>query len=80
MAQQNTSETMAALEQEDDIRTMDVRSTDSEWDYVVWVHGMLRTSGPAPDPVQFHEAEGNLRAELHGSTENSDAYHVEVLD
>lgn len=79
MAQQNTN-TMEALEAENEIETLDVSSTDSEWDYVVYVYGSLRTAGPAPDPVQFHEAEGNLRAELHGSTENSDAYHVEVLN
>ena len=77
MAQQ-TTDALAALDEDENCRVMDTTGTDSEWDAVVWVHGMARTAGPALDPVQFWEAEGHLRAELHGSTEDSDAYHVEV--
>ena len=78
MAQQ-TNTALDALAEDENCRVMDARSTDSEWDAVVWVHGMARTAGPALDPVQFWEAEGRLEADLHGSTEESDAYHVKEV-
>ena len=77
MAQQ-TRTAMDALAENENVELLDVGSTDSEWTHVVYVYGEARTAGPALDPVQVAEAEGDLRAELHGDTENSTAYHVEA--
>ncbi|AGM11845.1 hypothetical protein M201_gp79 [Haloarcula californiae tailed virus 2] len=78
MAQQ-TSTAMDALTENENVEAVDVSSTDSEWTHVVYVYGEARTAGPALDPVQAWAAHHqDVRAELHGDTENSTAYHVEA--